>query len=261
MDKKLVADTSVQNVLTWFRQFGPTDEGYLIAHFARFTETAKFALAEKQNTHLTVLDVGAHWLHNAFFYANEGHTVICLETGSQLESESVQNVARAMAAETKRISRLDKADGIRDLATDSVDLILLCEIIEHLAFNPIRMWEQVYRVMRPGGSIIITTPNAFYGPKIEEKMAAIRNRVFGIPIEEIIGYGTFGHHWKEYSVDELKRYFAMLSPDFQIGRSVTATTRETTTVFPDESGEQIFIEVRLPAKAAGIVVQPPWDVD
>lgn len=36
----------------------------------------------------------------------------------------------------------------------------------------------------------------------------------GTTVEDILSFGTYGHHWKEFSPAELKRYFEMLSPDF-----------------------------------------------
>jgi 2-polyprenyl-6-hydroxyphenyl methylase/3-demethylubiquinone-9 3-methyltransferase len=38
----------------------------------------------------------------------------------------------------------------------------------------------------------------------------------GLNVREIFRHVTFGHHWKEYSASELRRYFAALSPDFAV---------------------------------------------
>lgn len=44
------------------------------------------------------------------------------------------------------------------LASSSVDIILLCEVIEHI-YNPDNVLEECNRILKPGGKIVITTPN------------------------------------------------------------------------------------------------------
>ena len=39
-------------------------------------------------------------------------------------------------------------------------------------------------------------------------------RGIGIPVNAIFNTVTYGHHWKEYSSSEIKRYFKNMSDDF-----------------------------------------------
>jgi SAM-dependent methyltransferase len=43
-------------------------------------------------------------------------------------------------------------------ASQSADLVLLSELVEHIE-NPRPLYEECYRVLRPGGRIVVTTPN------------------------------------------------------------------------------------------------------
>lgn len=40
------------------------------------------------------------------------------------------------------------------------DLVVCCEIIEHLTYDPMNMLLEAWRILRPGGQLLVTTPNA-----------------------------------------------------------------------------------------------------
>lgn len=40
------------------------------------------------------------------------------------------------------------------------DLVLWCEVIEHLTENPVHALSEIHRVLRPGGALVLSTPNA-----------------------------------------------------------------------------------------------------
>ena len=44
------------------------------------------------------------------------------------------------------------------LPDDSMDLVLFCEVLEHLRLNPLFAIEEVCRVLRPGGLCLLSTP-------------------------------------------------------------------------------------------------------
>lgn len=78
------------------------------------------------------------------------------------------------------------------------DCIVFCEIIEHL--NPQKITEIISRlkeVLRPGGIIILTTPNKYcFGNllRLQTQSSEKTNR---------LGHG----HWREYSQKEIELYF------------------------------------------------------
>ncbi len=42
---------------------------------------------------------------------------------------------------------------------NSFDLVIFCEVIEHLRENPLHTLSEIHRVLRPGGAMVLTTPN------------------------------------------------------------------------------------------------------
>ena len=57
---------------------------------------------------------------------------------------------------------IDHFDAERDIfpyADESFDTVLCCELIEHLFADPMHMMSEINRILKPGGHLVITTPN------------------------------------------------------------------------------------------------------
>jgi 2-polyprenyl-6-hydroxyphenyl methylase/3-demethylubiquinone-9 3-methyltransferase len=274
--------------LAWFQQFGETDAEYMRDSWPRFLVTHDFVSAGLR-PNAVILDVGSHWLHQAAFFWRDGHKIIGADSSLSVHNPSVRAAASAMGVDLIACDRLDQGQGILDLEENSVDAVLFSEIIEHIAFNPIDMWSALYRALKPGGRIFITTPNSLYYERLHYKLHNMfSGGEYGIEVSQIMQNGPHGHHWKEFSIPELRDYFSRLSPDFEILRAEAITPGLSPDenadayasflfrppiggfIFPDSIvkrlarigakpfGRQLLIEVALPRKSAGIVIEPPW---
>lgn len=80
---------------------------------------------------------------------------------------------------------------------DSFDLVLCCEVLEHLLINPSHTLYESHRVLRPGGHILITTPNAL---RWDNLFAMVRgDNIY----DRYHGNGIYGRHNREYSTGEV----------------------------------------------------------
>lgn len=43
---------------------------------------------------------------------------------------------------------------------ESFDMVICCEVLEHMEIDPMYMLAEVNRVLKPGGKLLLTTPNA-----------------------------------------------------------------------------------------------------
>ena len=77
------------------------------------------------------------------------------------------------------------------------DYVLFCEIIEHLVENPVHVLEQIFRILKPKGTIILTTPNVARASNIEKLS---RGENIYDPYSK---YGIYGRHNREYTIHEL----------------------------------------------------------
>jgi len=256
-----------------FAAHGGTEEAYLRDHYPRFVATRELVLANWNGVRgLRILDVGAHWLHQALLYAMDGFAVTALDVPATMDAPEVRAVAAAHAIELLPNPDLEHPHALAAIAEDTFDLVLLTEVIEHLAFNPVAMWREIYRVMKPGAHIVVTTPN-FYALRttLRRWLRALQRRGGGVPADQVLTLNTFGHHWKEYSRRELTDYFALLSPDFRCTN--VAYTQEYLSAVHKRPGAgvllaieaaipplrpDLYLEVELVRKDKGIAVEPQW---
>jgi SAM-dependent methyltransferase len=83
-------------------------------------------------------------------------------------------------------------------APESFDIVLCCEILEHLLEDPTHMLCEVHRVLKKGGFLLLTTPNV-------KSLANTLKLLFGYNVYgKYSGYGPYGRHNREYLPVEVK---------------------------------------------------------
>ncbi len=77
------------------------------------------------------------------------------------------------------------------------DCVLFCEILEHLLLNADFPVSEIKRILRPGGYVILTTPNA-------ARLANVVNILRGKNIyADYSPHGIYGRHNREYTLPEI----------------------------------------------------------
>lgn len=81
--------------------------------------------------------------------------------------------------------------------SESFDIVLFCEIIEHLLMDPAKVLREIQRVLKKGGQLILTTPNV-------SRLENVARMLSGANIyDPYSGYGPYGRHNREYNKHEL----------------------------------------------------------
>jgi len=163
-----------------------------------------------------VLDIGSHFLHSSMILSLLGFKVVGMDVSEFWSMQFVKERAEKFNIESVIQDDLQLLSA-NDFGYNRFDGILFTEILEHITFNPINFWHQIYHLLKDKGKIYISTPNALSSTGI---LRALKNlftfRGLGISIEMIFSQVTYGHHWKEYSARELKGYFSQLSNGFHV---------------------------------------------
>jgi len=82
----------------------------------------------------------------------------------------------------------------------SFDLVLWCEVIEHLTANPVHALAEIHRVLKPGGALVVTTPNV---ARTDNVAALLRGDNVYDPYH--LGAPLSGsRHSREYTFTELR---------------------------------------------------------
>lgn len=261
---------TLDQAIDFFAKHGNSDVNYLKAHFNRYAKTKEFCFSKQFSLGgtLKICDIGAHWLHNTYFYASEGHKCFCLDLPNTLRELSVISAANELKASLIICHHIDRGDGLLELEESSVDIVLMCEVLEHFTFNPIIYFKEIYRILKPGGRIIITTPNVNYFKKLQNQFERIQTGSgVGIEVASILRDGTHGHHWKEWSFAEIRELFELLTPDFVIcaHKFISLYDYEPAPLnFPfvaigtEINFDNLFVMVELTTKENPISITPPW---
>jgi hypothetical protein len=284
---------TLESTLEWFDAHGEgTDRHQLAEHFDRFAATRDFTLRKcsaSGDQRMMILDIGARWLHRAFFFAAEGHALVCSSPNLNPHVPEVQSAAKAMGANLVFNGGLDGAQGITDVRENSIDIVLFGENPGDLACDPLTTWTAIYRVMKPGARIIMSVPNATNLIATRERLESlVRHGQFDIHASEILRADEFRRQRKNYSVAEIKDFFKTLSDDFSVTHWITwgsspeeaslslriligdADTSPQDMTDPVVGllrrmvraghpvlGSHVFIEVTLLQKLSGINTHPP----
>lgn len=135
----------------------------------------------------------------------------------------------------------------------SFDVVIFSELIEHLAINPVWSLGEIHRILRPGGYVIVTTPNRLSLERLETYLTGGSQLVD--KYSPLHGYGA--RHNREYHARELRdllettgfvieqlthRDLASHTPAARLRRSLL---KRFLTVFSQDSrDEHIFLRAR-----------------
>ena len=83
---------------------------------------------------------------------------------------------------------------------ESFDIVFAMEIIEHLMLNPLQMVREACRVLKPGGLLIMTTPNIAGAESLQKLLEGHAPYGFG----QFTLNGAYGRHNREYTPHEIE---------------------------------------------------------
>jgi SAM-dependent methyltransferase len=172
---------------------------YAETHAQRFYETLQFLPELPPNAR--VLELGAipyyfTILMERFLGARPDTLSFYEFEESEVTTHTVENSERGERYEFA-YRALNIESEVFPFEDNTYDLVLCCEVLEHLLINPSHMLFEVHRVLRPGGYILITTPNVL-------RWSNLFSMVRGLNIyDRYHGNGIYGRHNREYSSSEV----------------------------------------------------------
>lgn len=138
--------------------------------------------------------------------------------GQRGETEETVSWLPPGVATPVRIERRSKLFNVEEdefpYPDDSFDVVLFCEMLEHLLMNPLATLRQIHRVLEPGGVLVLTTPNV---ARLDNVLRLLHGANIYDPYS---GYGPYGRHNREYTRHELHRLLDFAGFDVEI--SMTA---------------------------------------
>jgi len=102
--------------------------------------------------------------------------------------------------------------------------VLCCELIEHLFHDPMHMMSEVNRVLKPGGHLVLTTPNLASLRAVSAILQGYHPGFFHAYIRPAAGGETDARHNREYTPLEIHQLLE--NSGFEIVRLETAPFRD-----------------------------------
>ena len=178
----------------------PWEEHYLEVHAGRYKETLALLGPGKG---LQLLDVGAFPGHLTLLAHHQGYQVKGL-TGSAESSTSLNQIIRRLAQQKIPVAIADVESEPFPYADESFDVVLASEIIEHLHFNPFRLLRESFRVLKPKGRVVLSTPNL---ARLENLLAIFKGRSIHSDLrrrfDEVFSPILTARHVREYTAFDL----------------------------------------------------------
>jgi SAM-dependent methyltransferase len=201
-------------------------DGYLGESFWRFMYTWGMVRDEAG----ACLELGS----NPYFTTHllDRHTRLDLTLANYFGQAGVDEITQTLSfvppgtterVEVERRSRLFNIEEDEfPYETDAFDVVLFCEILEHLLMDPVAVLRQIHRVLKPGGILALTTPNV---ARLDNVLAVINGgNVYG----PYSGYGPYGRHNREYNRHELHRLLDFVGFDVEYSFSADGHLTEHT---------------------------------
>lgn len=168
------------------------EKEYFLFHRNRYEFILDIVKKLKITERESLLDIGSHFLHILLSIKELNYDTygIDIELFVKL-TESRAKTAGIILREC-------------DLAIDKVPFednffnVVFCnETLEHLNFHPLKVFKEIQRVLKPGGRVLITTPNL---TRLNNRIKFLLGKSIYHNIREDYWAGT---HYREYSKNEL----------------------------------------------------------
>lgn len=210
VDEVLAELANVDLAITEESAGAPSD--YLREHRHEYVRTVYDILKTRPPSQgpVRVLEIGAFFGAVCVALSRLGYQVTAGDIPEYIEMP--QQVAR-YARHGVKTQGIRLEEFILPFADESFDVVVMCEVLEHLNFNPLPLIKEINRILVPGGLFYLSLPNY---ARMKNRVNILRGKAAGITVDEffaqldpknaLIANG----HWREYTMPEVRTMLEQL---------------------------------------------------
>jgi 2-polyprenyl-3-methyl-5-hydroxy-6-metoxy-1,4-benzoquinol methylase len=149
-----------------------------------------------------VLDLGSYFGNISLMVARDGFSVDAVDSYAAYGAALSPNQDLLRREGVRVLDFSDVGYDLGALGTSGYDAVICAGVIEHIPHTPRPILEAVNRVLKPGGTLLLDTPNLAY---LYNRQRLARGESIFPPVE--IQYFTeipFEGHHREYTPDEIR---------------------------------------------------------
>lgn len=145
-----------------------------------------------------VLDIGASPFHLMYCLKKLGIDVVGVDINPEL-------LKKFTGQHNLLVKKCNIETGKLPFKSNTFDFIIFNEVFEHLRINPILALKEINRVLKPGGILLLTTPNLYALHKI---LMFNLGKSFNDAYYEFNQLNIYGYvgHIREYSTKEVRKF-------------------------------------------------------
>lgn len=199
-----------ETMRNYLRQFAVTDTNdlkYFDSHLPRFLATLDF-LPPAASPRMRALELGtaSHYMTPALKRWKGYEQVRCADIWEG-EAQCTRRVVSRDGGEEHvfTVDNFDLQSPHWPYDEEGFDLVLLCEILEHLVADPMNVMAGINRVLKVGGQLLLTVPNIAAGKGVEAILRGESPYIYG---KYQPGGRPTDRHNREYAPQEIVRLAA-----------------------------------------------------
>jgi len=149
-----------------------------------------------------ILDYGAYFGNFSLAAARLGHQVSAFDSYRDYGGAFAAHIRTMQANGITIIDADDVGFSLSGLEGDAFDAVFLMGVIEHIPSSPKALLEAVVRVLKPGGVLIIDTPNIAYA--YNRRRLAMGHSVHAGMASQYYSEMPFSGHHREFTIGEVQ---------------------------------------------------------
>jgi SAM-dependent methyltransferase len=191
---------SLERVRSALDDLGWVDDGeknYFDQQYGRYAFTLRY-LSTMVRPGQCLLDVGSHVLHLGMALSDLGYQVC--GTDVDLFVAHPRNKPRQERFGIRDVRACDLSKDALPYEDSTFDVVNFAETLEHLNFNPLPVFKELHRVLKPQGILLVTTPNAL---RIGSRLRFLRGQNVFADLENLCFGDPYSAHYREYTLAEV----------------------------------------------------------